>query len=503
MTHRVQIGRTGPQAQGPKSLGLGGESSLDNLFTSGSADSIIPRFAGGGPPGRLTERSHVYLSDFGPDEFRARRQKMCEAIGNDDAWVLLQGAGDSNASGPFRQYNEFYYLCGVEVPHAYLLVNTADEKTTLFLPHEAQVGKEAEGEVLSADNPEYVCQVTGVDQTLPIEALAKCVHRAGTVYIPLDGGQGRGVTPGTLRSWGHNAMSDPWDGARTRVKNFIETVRSRFPHMEIRDLSPIIVELRLIKSPGEIALMRRAGKLTAAGVREAIRSTRPGAFEYQLDAVMCYHFLAGGAGGRGYHTIAASGVNVWHGHYKANNCELTDGEWVLCDGAPDYHYYTSDIGRMWPVNGTYSPEQRQMYGFVVEYHKALLQGIRPGRTLAEINAEAAEIMAGVLDGWHFDSPAHAEAARAMFEFRGHLSHSVGMCVHDGSGHYHRPLEPGIVFSVDPQMRVGEEQLYIRCEDTVVLTEDGIENLTVDAPLELDDVEALMRENGLLQAFAPV
>ena len=112
-------------------------------------------------------------------------------------------------------------------------------------------------------------------------------------------------------------------------------------------------------------------------------------------------------------------------------------------------------------------------------------------------------MQQVLEGWTFSKPIYKEAARRMFEFTGHLSHSVGMCVHDGGGHRAGPLERGIVFSVDPQMRVPEERLYVRAEDTVVVTADGIENLTADAPLELDDVERLMRADGLLQAFPPV
>jgi Xaa-Pro aminopeptidase len=157
---------------------------------------------------------------------------------------------------------------------------------------------------------------------------------------------------------------------------------------------------------------------------------------------------------------------------------------------------------MWPVDGTYSAVQRQLYGFVVAYHKVLLERIRPGRMMADIEAEAAEVMRGVLGRWTFSSPIYEAAARGMFEFRGHLSHCVGMCVHDGGGHWRKPLEPGIVFSVDPQMRVPEERLYIRVEDTVVVTADGIENLTRDTPLELDDVEAAMREPGLLQAFPP-
>ena len=224
--------------------------------------------------------------------------------------------------------------------------------------------------------------------------------------------------------------------------------------------------------------------------------------EYQLDSVMRYHFLAGGAADRAYYAIVAGGPNAWYGHYSSNDCELRDGDMVLVDCAPDFHYYASDIGRMWPVNGTYSQWQREVYGFVVEYHKVLLAAIRPGRMLEDIRLDAAETMAGVLDGWTFSSAAHEAGAQAMLDFRGHLSHCVGMSVHDGGLHYTRPLEVGIVFSVDPQLRVPEEELYVRVEDTVVVTEDGIENFTQEAPLELDDVEAIVREEGLLQAFPP-
>jgi len=443
-----------------------------------------------------------YQRDFTPDEFRARRQKLCEALGA-DGWILLQGAGVQMGVETFRQDNAFYYFSGVEVPHAYLLINAADAQAILFLPHEAQVGREADGEILCAENAEAVGQVTGVDQTLGVEALPGRLVRAGVLYVPFDGGQTRAVSAATLRSWSARTASDPWDGRQTRAARLVETVRRRFPRIDVRDASAAIAELRLVKSPAEIALLRRAGQLTAEGIREAMRSTRPGVMEYQLDAVMRYHYVAGGAAGCGYHAIVAGGANMWYGHYSRNDCELADGDWVLGDCAPDYHGYTSDIGRIWPVNGTYSPDQRALYGFVVEYHKTLLAGIRPGRMLSEINEEAAEVMAGVLADWRFGSPEHEEAARAMFAFRGHLSHCVGMTVHDGGLHHTRPLEPGIVFSVDPQMKVPDEKLYVRAEDTVVVTDDGIENLTSAAPLELDDVEAFMQEDGLLQTFPPV
>jgi len=443
----------------------------------------------------------VYQNDFSPDEFKARRHGMCEAAG-DNALILLQGADGPRGHGVFRQYNELYYFCGVEVPHAYLLVDSSTEKATLLLPRESQVGRQAEGEILSADNAKYVCEVTGVDETLGLEALAGRVQRAPVLYTPFAEGQDRTVSRDTHEAWYRQVLSDPWDGRPDRAMYLVEKIRTRFPHIEVRDLRAAIDELRGIKSPGEIELLRVAGELAARGICEAIRSTRPGVMEYQLDAVMRYHYLAGGARDRGYGSLIPSGANVWYGHYCRNDGELTDGDWVLGDSAPDYRYYTSDIGRMWPVSGKYSPDQRALYGFVVEYHKAVLDRIAPGRMVAEIHADAAEHMTGVLANWEFGSPQHETAAREMLEFQGHISHGVGMAVHDGGLHYKRPLEPGMVFTVDPQMWVRPAKLYVRVEDTVVVTEDGIENFTQQAPLELDDVEAMMREDGLLQAFGP-
>jgi Xaa-Pro aminopeptidase len=443
----------------------------------------------------------MYQSDFTLDEFKARRRKVCEAIGK-DAVALLPGAPGPKGSDTFCQYNDFYYLCGVESPRAYLLIHGATERTSLFLQRESQLDRQSPGDLICADNPEFVCTTTGVDQALPIERLAQRLQLASIVYLPFEDGQTVGVNRHHARSWVNQVYSDPWDGRPTRADHLIATIRQRYPHLEIRSLSGLMDELRLIKSPAEIEMLRRAGHLTAVAVNEAMRSTRPGAMEYQLDAVMRYHFLAGGARDQAYHAIIASGPNMWYGHYSRNDSEMKDGDWVLCDGAPSYHYYVSDIGRTWPINGTYTQAQREMYGFVVEYHKVLLAAIRPGRMLEEIRVEAAETMEGVLDGWTFTSPVHEQAARDMFEFRGHLSHCVGMSVHDAEGHGARPLEPGVVFSVDPQMRVPDEKLYIRAEDTVVVTEDGIENLTAEAPLELDDVEVMMTQDGLLQAFPP-
>jgi Xaa-Pro aminopeptidase len=225
--------------------------------------------------------------------------------------------------------------------------------------------------------------------------------------------------------------------------------------------------------------------------------------EYQLNAVADYIYLLNGSRGGSYRAIIGGGANAWYGHYYRNDCELQDGDLVLMDYAPDYGNYTSDIGRMWPVNGKYAPWQRELYGFIVEYHRALLKLIRPGVMAAWIMDEAAREMKEVVEKTKFSRPCYENAARKALEFRGHLSHTVGLHVHDGGNYYPEPLIPGTVFSVDPQMWIPEEKLYIRVEDTLVVTQDGIENLTDLAPLELDDVEKSMKEDGILQKFPPL
>jgi Xaa-Pro aminopeptidase len=441
----------------------------------------------------------MYQSDFTVEEFQARREKVFQAIGP-RAVALVRGSAKNPGHSPFRQNNDFYYLCGVEVPHAYLLLDGTRRTTTLFLAHQSERRREDEGEILSAENADLGCERTGVDQVLGIEALARYVEGARVLYTPMRGGEGPGMSGDTVRRAQQEVYSDPWDGRPDRARHLVATLRERCPAAEILDLGPVLDELRLIKSEREIELLRQAGKLSALGTIEAMRSTRPGVIEYQLDAVMRYHYLVNGARDAGYHAIVAGGLNAWYGHYGANNCPLQDGDLVLVDCAPDYRYYTSDIGRMWPVNGVYSSAQRELYGFMIEYHKVFLRLIRPGITDTQIQREAAAEMARVIERTRFSKDIYEAAARRTLEFPYHMSHCVGMAVHD-VGHYRgKALRPGVVLALDPQMRVPEERLYIRVEDTVVVTEYGIENLTSDAPLEMDDVEALMREPGLLDRF---
>jgi Xaa-Pro aminopeptidase len=441
----------------------------------------------------------MFQTDFSPVELATRRQRVLDAIGS-GAVALIQGSEKEGTHGLFRQNNDFYYLCAVEVPHAYLLLNGSSGESLLFLPHQSAQSVSGEGEMLSADNAETVSQLTGLGQVHGIEHLAQYLERAEVIYAPLRMGEGAAMSWDTLQRGQQEIISDPWDGRPDRMRRLVSLLRERYPGAEIRNLSPTLDGLRLIKSEQEIALLRRAGKLCALGVEEAMRSTQPGIWEHQLDAVMRYVYLVNGARDAGYRAIIAGGDNMHFGHYKANNAQLVDGEAVLVDCAPDYHYYTSDIGRIWPVNGRYSDVQRELYGFMVQYHKTLLDLVRPHVTPEQVMDEAAESMRAVLGRSSFSKDIYQQAAARTLEWRGHMSHPVGMAVHDVGRYREKPLQPGVVFALDPSLWVPEEQLYYRVEDTLVITQDGYENLTADAPLELQDVEAMVQQEGMLQRF---
>jgi Xaa-Pro aminopeptidase len=293
--------------------------------------------------------------------------------------------------------------------------------------------------------------------------------------------------------------ADPWDGRLPRESRFVELLRFRNSRAEIRNLSPVLDELRAIKSPREIALIRRASQLAGLGVMEAMRSTEPGVSEYELDAAARYVFQINGAKLEAYRSITASGTdNINNMHYYRNTRQLADGDLVLMDYAPDYRYYVSDIGRVWPVNGSYQPWQRELLQFTLDYHKAVMSRIKPGVTPKQLLDDARAAMEPVIARTPWSKPAYAAAARRLIETSGGaLSHMVGMAVHD-VGSYRDGLKVGHVFSVDPQLRVPEENIYLRFEDTIVVTETGYENFTHFIPMELGEMEALVQEKGIVQ-----
>ena len=431
-----------------------------------------------------------YQKDFSPAELQARRRRVAEHIGP-GAIAVLAGAVDTGAFDYFRQSNDFYYLTGVEVPHAYLTIEGGTGESTLYLPPRDPKHEQSEGVQLSADAGALACEMTGIEQVAHLGELAPKIANSKDIWLLSAPAELRQACRDTLRHQKKLRDADPWDQRPTRDEWFRSKVQHAAPQATIHDLTPLLDEMRLHKSDSELALMRRAGHLTARAVYEAMRRTRAGIYEYQLTAVADHVYVDGGARSAGYRSIIARGKNIWNAHYYRNDSLLEPDDLVLMDYAPDLGCYTSDIGRMWPVNGKYSPRDRELYGFVVKYQQVLIEILRPGRTVGQLVQESAAIMHPIWESWSFSKPAYRAAARQMIESEVAFTHPVGMAVHDVGAYKHQPLQPGLVFALDPQLWVREEELYIRVEDTVAITASGVEVHTSGVPIDLDQVERIL------------
>ena len=460
-------------------------------------------------PAVIFAQTPHYQAHFPPEEFRARWAKIFDQIG-DRAVAIVQGAPLARGFALPRQSNEFYYLSGIETPGAYLLLDGRTRKVTLVLPPRNERLERSEGKVLSAEDAELARQLTGADAVASTKSMGDewlsylLKAPAPTIYTMFTPAEGSAESRFELQNANAAIAADYWDGRVSREAHFVNLLRTRVPRAEVRDLTAILDDMRSVKSPREIALIRRASQLAGLGILEAIKSTKAGLYEYQLDAAARYLFLAGGARLEGYRSITAAGTaNIWNGHYYRNNAQLKDGDLILMDFAPDYGYYTSDVTRMWPINGKFSPVQRELLQFVLDYRNTVLTLIRPGLTTKEILEQARVTMEPVLQHTKFSKPVYEQAARKMVATGGGtLSHPVGLAVHDDGPYNRDVLKAGHVFSIDPQLWVPEEKLYIRYEDVIVITANGYENFTDFLPTELNELEKLVGQGGIALKLQP-
>jgi Xaa-Pro aminopeptidase len=333
--------------------------------------------------------------------------------------------------------------------------------------------------------------------TAAIDALGK---EGRTLYLPHRPEALGAATPGYTRAHAEKSLADPWDGRLSREAAFIARIKAHATKSVIKDLDPILDGMRLIKSPREIALIREATRIAGLGIMEAMRAGEPGMFEYELEAVADYVFKKHNAQGIGYFALVAAGRNASWPHYHAAQTRIQNGQMVLFDYAPDYKYYTSDVTRMFPIDGTFTPGQRELYGVYLKLYQALMTCIRPGLP-PEILKEAVTKMDAILASTAFTNPKNKDAATRFVEGyrkasqsgRSSLGHMVGMEVHDVTAPMPAGLRPGMIFTIEPAMTIPEDRVYIRLEDVILITEKGYENLSSFVPVEPAAIEKLMAE----------
>jgi Xaa-Pro aminopeptidase len=431
---------------------------------------------------------------------RARRQRLLAAM--EGGVALLPTAAmklrNGDADHRFRPDSDFWYLTGFDEPDALLALckGRPEGEAVLFLQPRMREQEIWTGRRLGVERAK---EMLGVDEAHSIADLDA-------------------VLPKLLRG------QDPLyfkTGARAdldrKVLDLVATLRTKVREgnpapSRMIDPSPLLHEMRLRKEPCELDAMRKAAAISSAAHVAAMRATRPGLGEHEIEALVEYEFRRHGAKGPAYSTIAASGANATILHYIQNDKTLAAGELMLLDAGCEWSWYAADITRTWPVSGKYSKAQRAIVELVLEAQRRSIDRVRPGVNFQEAHDVSVRTLVegliglGLLTG----SVDEAIASKSFRRFYMHRTgHWLGLDVHD-AGHYfagastqpliHRDLAPGMVVTVEPGLYFADDDatipadyrgIGVRIEDDVLVTPDGHEVLTAACPKQLTEVEALV------------
>ena len=362
----------------------------------------------------------------------------------------------------FRQTNDFFYLTGLETPKGWLVLNLPEAGSqTLFLEPRDPSQELWTGRKLGP-GPEAQ-RLSGIQDVRSSEEFTSVVRG----WFGSSGAEMARVDPGEPQ----------------HVETLREALGSRVETVE--STASDLAALRLVKDEDELRRLREAVAITSDAHLESWRFARPGVHEYEVEAIIEYVFRSRGAERLGFPSIVGSGENSVTLHYDKNRRLLEDGDLVVVDIGAEYGYYTADLTRTFPVSGTFTDRQREIYDLVLSTQQVAIEAVRPGVTMSELYMVARQHMeenSGDLCG--------DQSCTAYFPHG--LTHWLGMDVHD-VGDYGRPLEPGMVFTIEPGIYLPDENLGVRIEDDVLVTETGYELLSASLPRSADEIERIMTE----------
>ena len=440
--------------------------------------------------------------------FAERRERFMQRM--DGGVALIFAASEkirsNDSSFKFRQDSYFHYLTGFGEPDGALLLmpNHPEHKFVLFVrprdrEKETWTGRRA--------GPEGAVERFGADAAFTIEELPaklpEFLENVDRLYY----------------GFGRDAELD------RRVNTALDAVRAKVrlgvrPPTELVDPGVILNDMRLRKTPAELDLMRRAAAISREAHAEAMRFVKPGMYEYEVEGAIEYFFRRHGATAPGYTTIVGSGVNATILHYVENDMKCRDGDLLLIDAGAEYQGYSADITRTFPVNGKFTPAQRELYEVVLDAEMKAIQEVRAGKSFIAYHEAAVRVLVegmvrlGIMKG-DVDTIIKEETYKPYYMHR--TGHWLGLDVHD-LGDYRvgadwRKLEPGMVLTVEPGLYFAEDMdevpakyrgIGIRIEDDILVTDGDPENLTAGTPKTVAEVEAVMAEKPRIAVdLAPI
>ncbi|MTC78070.1 Xaa-Pro aminopeptidase [Providencia sp. wls1916] len=428
-------------------------------------------------------------------EFISRRNALLAQMAPASAAIIFsapEAQRNADCEYPYRQHSDFLYLTGFSEPEAVLVLIKSDEKhshTVLFNRVRDLTAEIWFGRRLGQDAaPEKL----GIDKALPFDEIVDQLYQLLNGLDVVYHAQGE-------FDYADKLVFGALDVLRRGSRRNLKAPRT------LIDWRPMVHEMRLFKSDAEMAVMRKAGEISALAHIRAMETCRPNMYEYQLCGEIEYEFTRHGARFPSYNTIVGSGENACILHYTENECAMKDGDLVLIDAGAELEGYAGDITRTFPVNGKFTKEQREIYDIVLQSINTALELYRPGTSIHEVTRQIVRIKTeglvklSILQG---DVEQLIENKAYHPFFMHGLSHWLGLDVHD-VGFYgverDRILEPGMVLTIEPGLYIAPDAdvppqyrgIGVRIEDDILITEDGNENLTAMVVKDPDEIEALM------------
>ncbi len=421
-----------------------------------------------------------------PALFVRNRQRFVRAMKPGSLAIFISNdevPTNGDALFPFRQNSDLYWLSGItqEDSQVILFPDNPDPRyrEVLVLVRPNELKEKWDGKRLRAEEARAISGIQTIvwlDTLDPL--LQQWVHLAETLYLD------------------SNENDRKASLLRTRQYRFIDEMRARYPLHHYERAARILKELRSIKTPQEVEVLKKAIAITNHTFRRLLQFIRPGVMEYEIEAEIWHDFLSQRATGPAYSSIIASGDRARTLHYIFNNEECRDGELVLMDFGAEYGGYCADLTRTVPVNGRFTKRQRQVYDACLHLHNYAKSLLKPGITLTAYTDKVGEeatrqfIKIGLLTREAVRNEDPENRAYRKYLYHG-ISHHLGVDVHD-LGTRTEPLRPGMVLTVEPGIYIEEEQLGVRIENNVWITRTGNQDLMKDIPIRADEIERLMK-----------
>lgn len=406
--------------------------------------------------------------------FKKNRERLMEQIEDNSMVVMFAGKAPKKSADeayPFTPNRNFYYLAGIDEDKIILVLTKISGKVEeiLFIQKADPVMARWVGETISEERAK---EISAIENIAFLEEFETRIHRA--------------MVNSNVKRVYSDLERDSWDAPQSTSEIFVKTMLEKYPYVEVKNVYPIVCDLRTIKSEEEVAEIKEAIRITGEGIKNLMKNAKPGMKEYEMEAYFDFALKTNGVKDFAFKTIAAGGKNATVLHYVDNDSVVNDGDLILLDLGAQHNYYNGDISRTFPVNGKFTERQKQIYNIVLKAQYETMKVIKAGVPFKEVNLTTRRVL---LEELSKIGLVKDDRELSKYYFHG-VSHYLGLDTHD-VGSRDLDLKPGMILTVEPGLYIEEEGIGIRIEDDVLVTEDGCINLSEGIIKTVEEIEEFL------------